>query len=119
MSLEKLPEYNEIIGQLYTEKIMLEEQIADMQSEKVGMYEEQINILTEENKSLRKQVLDLSNVSEDDTIISPEVVLNLRKELKDMTEKKDMYRNERYALKNEITHLNRKINRLERAKDEW
>lgn len=118
MTLEKCIEYNEIIGQLYTEKIMLEEQLADVQAEKVGMYEEQINILNEENKVLRKQILDLTNLSEGNEDADSPTVINLRKELKDMTEKKNMYRNERYALKNEINFLNRKINKLESIKNE-
>lgn len=118
MSFENSVEYNEIIGQLYTEKIMLEEKIADMQVEKVDMYEEQINILSKENESLRKQVLELSNSSEDDEENDPNTVTELRKLLEDMTEKKNMYRNERYRLKDEIAFLNRKLNNLERVQNE-
>ena len=118
MSFEKMVEYNEIIGQLYTEKVMLEEQVADIQSEKVDMYEKQIDALDKENKQLRKQVADLSNVNDSSTEGQEDNVISLRKQLKSMTEKKDMYRNERYELQRQIEVLNRKINRLMRDEDE-
>lgn len=109
-----LKEYNEIIGQLYTEKLILEGKLEDMKEEKIEKYTDDINNLYQENQELRKTISDLNENIQNQNKSSDDNVVNLRKQLQDMTEKKNMYRNERYELKNEIKYLHRKIDELMR-----
>ena len=113
-NLEK-NKYDEMIGKLFVEVSDLKNQLEEMESKNNDMsiylddYANQIDELVEENRKLRTRVSELNDTDE---------VATLRKELKDMTEKKNTYRNQRYALKNEITHLNRKLLRKKKKKDE-
>lgn len=107
-------EYNEIIGQLYTEKMMLEEKIEEIKAEKNEKYTDDISNLYQENQALRKTVSDLTQQAESMSEDDDNNVISLRKQLQDMTKKKDMYRNERYELRRQIDVLERKIDRLMR-----
>ena len=107
-------QYNKIIGQLYSEKLLLEEEMKGLSLEK-DEYSNDLSLIEKENQELkdeiiclRKQVADFEEVEDGDKIV------DLRKQLKDMTEKKDMYRNERYQLRREIDFLNNQIHRLKR-----
>lgn len=107
-------EYNEIIGQLYTEKMMLEGKIEEIRAEKNEKYTDDISNLYQENQALRKTVSDLTQQAESMSEDDDNNVISLRKQLQDMTKKKDMYRNERYELRRQIDVLERKIDRLMR-----